>query len=140
MATQTNWHLEALVLPEGDPMAEIAQLKSGATVIEIRERDAVLADLAQAVRRENGYAVHADLHCDIKFRDNGRVPPCYDCPHFTADFENDALALLCRLGRGQVDLIEELDAIRAVEELDALMLTSYERDVAACEELAAALL
>ena len=42
-------------------MAEIAQLKSGATVIEIRERDAVLADLAQAVRRENGYAVHADL-------------------------------------------------------------------------------
>jgi hypothetical protein len=139
MATQTNWNLEALVLPQGDPMAEIEQLKSEAAVIEIRDRDAVLTDLQETVRREDGYSYWSDLECPIKVRNTSRVPPCYGCPEYTAD-KTDPRMLICRLGRQQVDLLEELDAIQAVEQLDLLLATSYEHDVAACEEMAAALL
>lgn len=141
MATQTNWHLDALVLPEGDPMAEIDQLKSEAERIELmRTEDEVLAEFTAAVKREAGLADYGGVECDIKFAAMGR-PPCYECPHYVDITRTDnPLGLVCQVGRRQVDLLDELEAIRAPARLDNELAAAFEREQAACEELAAAVL
>jgi hypothetical protein len=138
MATRTNWHLDTLELPDGDPMAEIEQLKSGAVVLDLRrEPEEVMADLAASFDREARFSHYAGVECSIKLPTNR--PPCYDCPQYVADPSVNPLGLICQLGRRQVDLLDELDAIRAPERLDEELAVAFEREQAACEELAAAL-
>lgn len=137
MATRTNWHLDTLSLPDGDPMAEIEQLKSGATVLEFRTADEVMADFTASLHREGRFSTYADLECEIKLPHTR--PPCYECPHYVADPSTNPLGLICELGRNQVDLLDELDAIKAAERLDEELAVAFEREQAACEELAAAL-
>lgn len=144
---QANWHLDGLELPEGDPMQEIAELKSRASVIDLapaKSVEQIREEFAASLRYENGHAA-LGLACSMKWTQRGpRGPhddrnPCYECPHFTADAENEARALLCTLGRRQNDLLAMLDAAEAQERLDAELAAAYETDVAACEEMAAAL-
>lgn len=135
---QTNWHLDGLDLPGGDPMQEIAELKSEAKVIDLsRGRAEIMDDLSASIRREGEFASRG-LTCAIKHV--GDTPPCYECPYFTTDFQNDARALICELGRHQRDLCSELEAMTASEALDDQLALAYETELAACEELAAALL
>lgn len=147
MSVQANWHLEGLELPEGDPLQAIAQLKSGARVIDLtRGEDEVRAEFLAAFQRENDFSVRADLECDLKWTVRGPNGPrdlrnpCYDCPHFTKDHENEARALLCGLGRHQNDLLDTLDALHVSDALDHELAAAFEAEAAAAAELAAALL
>lgn len=136
MATRTNWHLDALVLPAGDPMAEIEQLKSDAELVDLtRPRAEVMADLTAAFEREARLSHYGGVECSIK---GAARPPCYECPHHVADPSVNALGLICEIGRHQVDLLDELESITAAERLDDELAVAFQRDQAACEELAAA--
>lgn len=142
MSVQANWHLEGLELPEGDPLQAIAQLKSGAKVIDLtRGEDEIRAEFKAAFQRENDFSVRAGLECELKWTlDNGQRNPCYDCPMFTKDKENEARALLCELGRHQNDLLDALEALHTIDALDHELATAFETEAAAAAELATALL
>ena len=146
--SQCNWHLDALSLPDaGDPMAEIEQLKSDAKVIDLSGDRATVQDrLGVTIRRESRLAVYAGVECDLKWTVQGpRGPgddrnPCYECPLYTEDSANNAMALLCSLGREQNDLLAQLDAFDAARMLDRQLAEVHCAEVAASAELAAALL
>lgn len=144
---RANWHLDGLELPEGDPMQEIEQLKSEATVIRIARRSngEIAAELSDLLKLEGEYAA-SGLACDLKWTTQGPLGPsdqrnpCYGCSYYTEDEERHARALLCSLGRRQNDLCDELEALAAGDRLDAELADAHERELAAVEELAAALL
>jgi len=144
VSVRANWHLEGLVLPDGDPLQAIAQLKSGARVIDLtRGEDEIRVEFMAALQRENDFSVRAGLECDLKWKLDGQSDlrnPCYDCPHFTKDHENEARALLCELGRHQNDLLDALDALHVSDALDHELAAVFEVEAAAAAELAAALL
>jgi hypothetical protein len=144
VSVRADWHLADLVLPEGDPMQEIAQLKSEATVIDVSRTSAVLLEeLGETLAKENAYDHYSGLRCDLKWTaEGGERNPCRTCPHFEAKGSNpdSAMDLLCALGLEQETILDEYHALRALEALDAELAVSYESDVAACEEMAAALL
>lgn len=135
---RANWHLADLTLPEGDPMQEISQLKSKATVIDLeRGRAEIFEELKVTLRREGEYAA-AGVTCSLKAVQGGEYNACDGCRFFTDDTD-DARAFLCVLGRCQNRLVDELHAITAAERLDDALMAAYENDEAACTELAASL-
>lgn len=140
MPTQANWNLTDLVLPEGDPMREISELKSNAKVIDLtRGEPEIFADLQASLVRESRFD-QIGLRCDLKWTvDGGQRNPCDSCPHFMTDTTEDARGVLCRLGRAQNRLLDELGAVKAAERLDEALVAAYEADGAACDELVAAL-
>lgn len=147
MSGGCNWHLDSLVLPETeDPMSEIEELKSSAKVIDLSSGRPELMDrLKKTLDDEAGYSYYADLECSLKWTvpgPNGIKDrnPCYDCPHYTEDGEHHARALLCSLGREQNDILDALYAIDSMKALDAQLAVAHGVEVAASEELAAALL
>lgn len=147
MTVQANWHLDGLDLPDEDPMQEIAQLKSeAAPVVLTRTPEEIFEEFSRALRKENDYDAYADLTCSLKWGEPdsrgqvGERNPCYTCPKYTTDTSDDPLGLLCALGRQQNDLLDELEAAKAEKALDIELMDAFERDVASCEEMAAALL
>lgn len=141
MPTQANWNLAALVLPEGDPMDAITELKSSATVIDLsRDEAEIHADLKRSLIAESRYDANG-LSCDLKWtEDNGQRNPCDTCPHYRErTTETDAMAVLCRLGRSQNALLDELAAVKATERLDEALCAVYEDESAYVDDLVAAL-
>jgi hypothetical protein len=123
-------------------MAEISELKSRSKVIVVgRESAEVHEDLRVSLLKEARYDHYADLRCDLKWTaEGGQRNPCNDCPHHKANTtEDDAMALLCSLGRHQNSLLDELAGITALDRLDEALVAAYERDVASVDELVAAL-
>lgn len=146
--TQANWHLDALDLSEDDdPAGDIMALKATADVIDLtRDRAAVQADLDRLAAREARMADNVGVdgmvgvECELKWKPEhklmgGHGPSCYTCPHFTADGDN-ARSAICRIGREQHDLIEELGVTTTLDALDAELVAMVARDIDAAEELA----
>lgn len=139
-----NWHLGDLDLTGDDPESDIMDLKRSATVIdltrgrpEINERLDVLAD------RESRLAAQG-TECELKWKPEHRLmgghgPSCYTCPHFTQSGD-DPCSNVCRIGREQTDLLEELAAVSDLDGLDRELADALTRDIGACEELAEAAL
>lgn len=141
MPTRANWNLADLVLPEGDPMQAISELKSTAKVIDLERGEAeIFSDLKGSLVKEARYAA-GGLKCDLKWSvDGGARNPCDDCPYSrTETTDTDATAVLCRLGRAQNALLDEMAAVRATERLDAALVAAYVRESALCADLVAAL-
>lgn len=123
-------------------MAEISELKSRANVIVIgRDSAEVHADLHASLVKEGRYDHYSNLRCELKWTlEGGQRNPCDDCPHHRSQTtEDDAMALLCTLGRQQNRLLDELAGITALDRLDEALVAAYERDVASVDELVAAL-
>lgn len=143
MSVQANWHVGDLDLPEVDPLRQIQELKSAATMIDLTRSPAEIhADLRRLTAKEGRFDSQCDLRCDIKWEPThklmgGDAKSCYTCPHFT-DSRDEGRTALCTLGRRQEDLIGVLTSVRASEALDAAYVAAVERDVNACEELAEA--
>jgi hypothetical protein len=141
MPTKANWNLSSLVLPEGDPMDQINELKSTAKVIDLsRGEPEVFAEFRRTMQAEAFYS-STGLECDMKWsEDGGQRNPCDTCPAYQArSTETDATAVLCALGRKQNGLLDELAAARATEKLDEAMAAAYEADSAYVDEVVAAL-
>lgn len=122
-------------------MGAISELKSNATVIDLsRSEPEIHADLRKSLAAESHYDRNG-LSCDLKWtEDNGQRNPCDTCPHYTErTTDTDALAVLCRLGRGQNRLLDELGAIRATERLDEALMAVYGDESAYVDDLVAAL-
>jgi hypothetical protein len=135
---RANWHFADLVLPAGDPMQQIAELKSTAKVIDVgRDAAAIHADLKTSLVKEGRYD-GIGITCSIKSESTGRTP-CDECPYYTEDVEDDPRGLLCMLGRRQNRLLDELHALQAVDRLDDALVLAYQDDQAAGVELVAAL-
>lgn len=137
--TKTNWHLDALDgLPDIDPMQQIEELKSEGKVIDLsRGKPEIMAALAASIDREAEF-YDVGVSCDLKLGQD--PPPCYQCSHYTENTEKHARALICALGREQVDLLRELDGLKALDRLNDELAAAHEAELAACEELAAAVL
>jgi hypothetical protein len=121
-SVKTNWHLGDLELPDdSDPMAEIAELKSG-DPIDLSQSVAQLeADLQRTLRRESRvFNTFNGLECRLKWAKShklqgGSKNSCFTCPHYRGDArgeENDGRALICRIGREQEGLVIELDMLK----------------------------
>lgn len=145
--SQCNWHLDSLDVPEAsDPMAEIAELKSNAKVIDLSgDRAELTARFNKTMEKEAGYSYYSNLECHLKWTQPGPKyandrNPCYDCPYYTEDHFNEARALLCALGREQNDLLDAMYALDALAALDAELARVHDAEIGASVELAAALL
>lgn len=143
---QTNWHLGDLELPDDtDPMAEIAQLKSGEAIDLIRDEEAVEAEFQATLRREAGIFNFDGTTCKLKWKASHRIaggsgPSCFTCRHYRGDATgeaNDSRAAVCRIGREQEGLVAELEAIRCKGQLDTAVIEAVERDVDLCTAMAA---
>lgn len=140
MRTQANWNLGDLRLPEGDPMQEIAQLKSSAKLIDVdRDVPEIYEEFRVMIERESRLSSLSGVECNLKWTaDGGRKNPCDDCSHSTTNTE-DPLSVLCRLGRRQNALIDEMDAVTAAGRLDDALMAAYEADSAFVEDAVFAL-
>lgn len=150
-AVRADWHLEVLDAADVDTAAaEIAQLQSEATVIDLSKSEAELADeLAVLIEKEAAYATRSvdehgrALECHLKWQPHHvLVNPegtlsCYGCPHFTED-RREARSLLCALGRQQEDVVEAQRGLRLADSLEAEMAAAYGHDIDSCAELAEA--
>jgi hypothetical protein len=147
-SVKTNWHLGDLELPDdSDPMAEIAELKSG-DPIDLSQSVAQLeADLQRTLRRESRvFNTFNGLECRLKWAKShklqgGSKNSCFTCPHYRGDArgeENDGRALICRIGREQEGLVIELDMLRRGDQLDGDFIAAVELDIDRSMELAEA--
>jgi hypothetical protein len=145
---RANWHVADLDLPDGDPMQDMSELQSAATIFDLNVTASDLQDqLDAALRKEGRYFERSknndgsSLACDIKWSHphmlagEGGSLTCYNCPHFTAS-NDDALSVICRLGREQCDLVEQLAGRRLADSLDTELAAAFARDLEASAELA----
>lgn len=150
-AIRADWHLAELdALDVAAAGAEIAELQSVATVIDLSKSEAELTEEFRALVREEGlYAARATdehgapLECRLKWQDHHLLMSekgtlsCYGCPHHTAD-RREARSVLCALGRRQEDVLETIRGVRLADSLEAELAAAFARDIDACAELAAA--
>lgn len=123
-------------------MAAISELKSSAKVIDVERDEAeIFEEFKVLLTRESRLSSLSNLTCDLKWTaDGGRRNPCDSCEHYQArPTADNALAVLCRLGRQQNALIDEMDAVKAAEKLDEALMAAYEADSAYVGDLVAAL-
>lgn len=123
-------------------MREITELKSRAKVIDLGRGEAEVYDEFRGlVNKEARLAHYAGLKCDLKWTEaDGQRNPCDTCPyHQTHTSDEDATAVLCRLGMEQNALLDEMAAIRATDLLDDALMATYEADSAYCDDVLAAL-
>lgn len=132
---RANWHVADLDLPDGDPMTEMSQLQSEGTVIDLTATGASLQSSLQAQLRLEGRVTNRGDGCELKWEDRhvlqgGGSFSCYTCPHFSDE------RLICRVGRKQMDLIEQLAALRIVDSLETEIAAAHARHIEECVELA----
>jgi hypothetical protein len=132
---RANWHLRGLDLSDdGDPVQHIMDI---AKPIDLSEDRAKLSEqLSRLLKME---AVVYDKHgveCDIKWSHNGRRPPCLTCPHSKAEAPDGGgyLGTICRIGRKQIRVLDQLDRHTEVEALEDMAEAAFLADE--CEELA----
>lgn len=140
MTVQANWHISDLVLPDLDPMAEIEQLKSGATPLDLAGDEATLnEELRRLVEKESRFAEYAGVSCDLKWAPGhvlvgGATNTCFACPEYTEDPDN-ARSRICALGRRQEGVLAGLKALDEHATLDEELAAAFMRDIEACGEL-----
>jgi hypothetical protein len=108
MGVRANWHLASLELDDADPMQDIADIGSA---LDLTRPDAeIMTDIQSTLRIEHTIASVHGVTCDLK--DKALAPPCWSCPHFTAD--NSPMGRLCALGRRQADLEHEAQMVSRI--------------------------
>lgn len=143
MSLQANWHVGDLVLPDVDPLQQMSQLQSDATVIDLTGTTGEIeARIAESVEKEGRYEESCGLSCALKWKSDhrlmgGRATSCHVCPQFTQN-PDEARMLVCRLGRRQERLLDALEARKTAEALEREFIEAVERDLDASEELAEA--
>jgi hypothetical protein len=151
---RANWHVGDLDLDAGgDPMQEIAMLRSSAEVIDLSKTEPELHDeLKELVDREAAYWLYSKdddgknrLSCSLKWSDRHvLVNPdaaisCFNCPHYV-DNVDSARSLICSLGRRQHELVEMARSFAVAETLEAELCAAFERDIEESASLAEAAL
>lgn len=130
MGARCDWHLASLVLPDdGDPLAEIEELKSAAMLDLTRSPEEIRAALARLVAREGRYGDAGLPLCDLKWEDRhvlqgGAGLSCFNCPHYVDDAKDERYAV-CSLGRQQEGLLGELKAYQGTDSLDGELLAAH---------------
>lgn len=93
-ATKANWHLPALPVDEGDPLAAPDPIERHGTPISLSDQEARLNTQLLELLRAEGDLFDAGLRCEIKDRSD---TCCHACP-----LQNRGE--LCDLGRQQEDV------------------------------------
>lgn len=141
---QANWGIGDTTLSNSSAAAvrQIRQLQSNGTVIDLTESpDEIQGELARLTAKEGRFEANG-LSCDLKWEQGHRLMggtslSCFECPNFTEDPE-DPRTVVCRVGRRQESLVDQLQAAVAVETLDEAYIEAVERDIEHCEALAEA--
>lgn len=148
---KANWHIDGLDLPEDDPFAPVAEVGQ---VIDLSQGEAELhaalvASVDTEARFHNTFLHPATMEpgyvaCDMKWEPQHRLMggdrnSCFACPHYTED-ELAPHANICVLGRQQEMILAQLDSLHEHGTLDDELAEAFERDSAAADELAEAML
>jgi hypothetical protein len=137
---RANWHVGDLNLPDSDPLQEMHELESSATVIDLTTTEAELRANLQTYLRWEGRVQsrgNGEQGCELKWQPQhmlagqGGSLTCFNCPH--ADPEE---RVICKIGRSQCALVEEIAGLKIADKLDAVIGAAHARAFAASAELA----
>jgi hypothetical protein len=127
-------------------MGEIAQLKSEGVELDLtRSVEEIHEALARSLGREASFMAGGVIPaCDLKWQSDhiingGRSRSCFRCPLYTADTD-DLKSSVCREGRLQEELVNEMRAVLECDSLDAELIHRFESDLEEYAELAEAAL
>lgn len=105
MTARANWFVEAAVLPDDEPDPFSVPIEEVGERIDLRDpKGALELRLKELLNREMSL-YSAEVRCEIKDRQD---TTCHACPISKAHDRQDALGVLCRIGREQEAVSTEL--------------------------------